>query len=91
MIRGIAEGDVAVLVVPADKGGYEASIQRGNHRMGILKGESRVQSEICHAMGVEQMIVCINKMDDRSVNWSEERFKEIKAEIGEILTKIGYI
>ena len=91
MIRGIAQGDVAVLVVPANKGGFEYSILRGNHRKGIPKGESRVQAEMCHAMGVEQMIVCINKMDDRSVKWSEERFKEIKEEIGKILTKIGYI
>ena len=91
MIRGIAQGDVAVLVVPANNGGYECSIQKGNHKKGCFKGETRVQAEICHAMGVEQIIVCINKMDDRSVKWSEERYNQIKEEMEKILKKIGYI
>jgi len=34
--------------------------------------------------------VCINKMDDKSVNWAEARYEEIKAEISKFLEKVGY-
>jgi elongation factor 1-alpha len=36
------------------------------------------------------MIVVINKMDDKSVNWSEARYTEIKTEVTNFLKKIGY-
>jgi len=36
------------------------------------------------------MICCVNKMDDKSVNWSEDRFNEIKNEVSGFLKKIGY-
>ena len=41
-------------------------------------------------MGVKQMIVAINKMDDKSVNWGEGRYTEIKKEVSDYLKKIGY-
>merc|ERR1711981_857892 len=37
-----------------------------------------------------QMIVAINKMDDKSVNYSEKRYKEIKDELVTYLKKVGY-
>jgi len=36
------------------------------------------------------MIVCINKMDDKSVNYDEKRYKEIKDELSKFLIKCGY-
>merc|ERR1719498_118739 len=41
-------------------------------------------------MGVKEMIVAVNKMDDKSVNYSEKRFTEIKDELGNYLKKTGY-
>jgi elongation factor 1-alpha len=41
-------------------------------------------------LGIEQLVVGINKMDDPSVNWSEDRYKEIQTEVEKMLTKIGY-
>jgi elongation factor 1-alpha len=41
-------------------------------------------------MGVKQMVVCINKMDDKSVNWDQKRYDEIKREVSDYLKKIGY-
>merc|ERR1712061_627788 len=35
-------------------------------------------------------IVAINKMDDKSVNYSEKRYKEIKGELTTYLKKVGY-
>jgi len=34
--------------------------------------------------------VVVNKMDDKSVNWSEARFNEIKNEVSNFIKKIGY-
>jgi elongation factor 1-alpha len=36
------------------------------------------------------MIVCTNKMDEKSVLWSQERYEEIKKELGSYLKKVGY-
>jgi elongation factor 1-alpha len=41
-------------------------------------------------MGVKQMVVCINKMDDKSVNWDQKRYEEIKKEVSDYLKKVGY-
>lgn len=36
------------------------------------------------------MIVLVNKMDDKSVNWQESRFNEIQTEVKNFLKKIGW-
>ena len=36
------------------------------------------------------MIVCLNKMDEKTVNWSEERYNEIVKEMQDFLKKTGY-
>ena len=36
------------------------------------------------------MIVCVNKTDENNVNYSEERYNEIKSEVSGYLKKIGY-
>lgn len=36
------------------------------------------------------MIVCLNKMDEKTVNFSEERYNEIKKELSDYLKKVGY-
>jgi len=36
------------------------------------------------------MIICVNKMDDTSVAWKQERFDEIRKEVLDYLQKIGY-
>mmetsp|Transcript_32819 Transcript_32819/g.32042 ORF Transcript_32819/g.32042 Transcript_32819/m.32042 type:complete len:198 (-) Transcript_32819:334-927(-) len=41
-------------------------------------------------MGVKQMIVAMNKMDDNSVNYDQKRYEEIKKEVSDYLKKIGY-
>jgi len=36
------------------------------------------------------MIVCTNKMDEKTVNYSEARYQEIKKEVEQFLKKVGY-
>merc|ERR1719204_1316656 len=90
MISGAAQADVALLMVPANAGGFETSIARGNHKKGEVQGQTRQHARLCHLLGIEQLIVGINKMDENSCNWSEARYKEIKTEVDKMLTKIGY-
>jgi len=90
MISGAAQADVALLMVPSNKGGFETSIAKGNHKKGEVQGQTRQHARLCHLLGIEQVIVGINKMDDKSVNWSQDRYNEIKGEVDKMLTKIGY-
>merc|ERR1711936_1221580 len=80
----------ALLMVPANKGGFETSIQKGNHKKGEVQGQTRQHARLLHLLGVEQVICGINKMDDKSVGYSQDRFKEIKSEVSKMLTKIGF-
>jgi len=45
---------------------------------------------LAFTLGVKQMIVGINKMDEKTVNFSEERYNEIKDETTKFLQKVGY-
>jgi len=36
------------------------------------------------------MIVCLNKIDEQTVNYSEDRYNEIKKELSDFIKKIGY-
>ena len=36
------------------------------------------------------MIVCINKMDEKTVKYNVERYDEIKSEVSQYLRRVGY-
>lgn len=88
MITGSATADVGMLLVPAERGGFEAAIAKADAKAGIEEGQTRQHARLLYLLGVEQIIVGINKMD--SCNWSEERFNEIKDEFTKMLQLIGY-
>jgi len=89
MISGASQADVALLMVPAG-GGFETSIAKGNHKKGEVQGQTRQHARLCHLLGIDQLIVGVNKMDEPSVKWSQDRYNEIKTEVEGMLTKIGY-
>jgi elongation factor 1-alpha len=82
MITGTSQADCAVLVIASGTGEFEAGIAKN--------GQTREHALLAYTLGVKQMIVLVNKMDDKSVNWSEARFNEIKNETSNFLKKIGY-
>merc|ERR1711920_361402 len=90
MISGASQADVALLMVPANKGGFETSIQKGNHKKSEVQGQTRQHAHLLYLLGVDQIIVAVNKMDDKSVKYSKDRFDEIKSEVSKMLTKIGF-
>jgi len=82
MITGASQADAAVLFVSAKRGEFEAGIGPG--------GQTREHAFLAFTLGVRQLVVAINKMDDPSVNWSQERYEEIKKEISRMLRLVGY-
>jgi len=82
MITGTSQADVAVLVIDSSQGGFEAGISKD--------GQTREHALLAYTLGVKQMIVACNKMDDKTVKYSQARYKEIKAEVSAYLKKVGY-
>ncbi|ETE59613.1 Eukaryotic peptide chain release factor GTP-binding subunit ERF3A, partial [Ophiophagus hannah] len=67
MIGGASQADLAVLVISARKGEFETGFEKG--------GQTREHAMLAKTAGVKHLIVLINKMDDPTVNWSNERQK----------------
>jgi len=82
MITGTSQADVALLVVDSSKGSYELGIDHN--------GQTREHGLLAYTLGVKQMVVAITKMDDKTVNFSEDRWKIIRSEIAAYLKKVGY-
>ena len=82
MITGTSQADAAVLMIASDAGGFEAGFSK--------EGQTREHALLAQTMGVKQMVVACNKMDDTSVNYSQARYDEIKGELTLYLKKVGY-
>jgi elongation factor 1-alpha len=82
MITGTSQADAAILIIASGQGEFEAGFSKD--------GQTREHALLAQTMGVREMIVAVNKMDDKSVNYSEERFNEIKQNLTEYLKKVGY-
>nr|Q04634.1 RecName: Full=Elongation factor 1-alpha; Short=EF-1-alpha; AltName: Full=14 nm filament-associated protein [Tetrahymena pyriformis]BAA01856.1 elongation factor 1 alpha [Tetrahymena pyriformis] len=82
MITGTSQADVAILMIASPQGEFEAGISKD--------GQTREHALLAFTLGVKQMIVCLNKMDEKTVNFSEERYQEIKKELSDYLKKVGY-
>jgi elongation factor 1-alpha len=82
MITGTSQADVAILMIASGVGEFEAGYAK--------TGQTREHALLAYTLGVKQMIVCINKMDDKSVNYSNERYTEIRDELTKFLGKCGY-
>merc|ERR1711972_48033 len=89
MISGAAQADVALLMVPAD-GNFTTAIQRGNHKQGLVQGQTRQHARLLNLLGVKQVIVGINKMDCDVASYKESRYTEIKDEMVNTMKKVGW-
>jgi elongation factor 1-alpha len=82
MITGTSQADAAILVVASPQGEFEAGISKD--------GQTREHGLLAFTLGVKQMVVAVNKMDDKTTNYSQARFDEICKEVGSYLKKVGY-
>ncbi|RKP30046.1 hypothetical protein METBISCDRAFT_17188 [Metschnikowia bicuspidata] len=82
MIGGASQADVGILVISARKGEYETGFEKG--------GQTREHALLAKTQGVNKIVVVVNKMDDTTVNWSEERYKDCITKLGAFLKGVGY-
>jgi len=82
MITGTSQADCAILMIAAGQGEFEAGYAK--------TGQTREHALLAFTLGVKQMIVTVNKMDDKSVNYDEKRYNEIKEEVTKFLQKCGF-
>ncbi len=75
MITGASQADAGVLVVAANDG---------------VMAQTKEHIFLSRTLGVNQMIIAVNKMDIKGVEYSEEKFKEIKAQVSDLLKSVGY-
>ncbi|KAF2649085.1 hypothetical protein K491DRAFT_735684 [Lophiostoma macrostomum CBS 122681] len=78
MIAGASQADFAVLVIDASTNSFEAG----------LKGQTKEHALLVRSMGVQRLIVAVNKMD--TVAWSQSRFNEISTQMTTFLTAASF-
>merc|ERR1711939_961370 len=80
MITGTSQADCAILIIAAGTGEFEAGISKD--------GQTREHALLAFTLGVRQLIVAINKMDN--TKYSEARFEEIIKETSNFIKKVGF-
>jgi len=82
MIGGAAQADIGVLVISAKKGEFESGFEKD--------GQTREHATLAKTLGIDQLVVVINKMDDPTVEWSQERYDDIVGKLTPFLKGVGY-
>jgi len=82
MISGASQADIGVLVISARKGEFETGFERG--------GQTREHAMLAKTAGVKKLIIVVNKMDDPTVQWSQQRYLECCKKITPFLKQVGY-
>ncbi len=82
MITGASQADAALLVVSARKGEFEAGMSP--------EGQTREHAILAKTMGINQLIIAVNKMDATEPPWSQKRYEQIKTVLGKFLKSLGY-
>merc|ERR1711913_271228 len=69
-------------IVAAGVGEFEAGIAKN--------GQTREHALLAFTLGVKQLIVGVNKMDNTEPKYSKDRYEEIVKEVSNYVKKIGY-
>merc|ERR1712060_881210 len=83
MITGTSQADAAVLMIAGDVGGFEAGFSKD--------GQTREHALLAQTIGVKQMVVAVNKMDDSSVNYTYSCNTGTNLERGTKIDSASYI
>lgn len=81
MITGAAQANCAVLCIDSKKGEFESGWYGGH-------GTTREHAVLARSLGVTQLIVAINKMEDH--DWSQARYDEIVGVLWDNLKPLGF-
>jgi len=86
MIAGATQADAAVLCVDVLPGGFESGFREPVG--GSVGGQTREHALLVRSLGVEWLIVAMNKMD--GVDFSAQRFNEVRTQLAPFLKSIGF-
>jgi len=75
MITGTSQADAAVLCVAADDG---------------VNSQTKEHAFLARVLGVQQLIVNVNKMDISGVNYSQEKYDSVVTEVTGLLKMAGF-
>jgi len=82
MITGASQADAAILVVSARKGEFEAGMSP--------EGQTREHLILAKTMGINQVIVAVNKMDATEPPYSKQRYEQIVAILKKFMKSLGF-
>jgi len=82
MIEGAAQADVAILVISARSSEFESGFQKS--------GQTREHIILAKTLGIQKVVVVVNKMDDETVAWSQTRYDQIKKSVSTFLGSVGF-
>ncbi len=80
MIDGATQADCGILVVNSVAGEFETGLDKG--------GQTREHARLLRSVGVYELIVACNKMDDGG--WSQQRYDEIVSIMSTFLATCGF-
>ena len=75
MITGTSQADAAVLNVAANDG---------------VNAQTKEHAFLARVLGVKQLIVNVNKMDISGVDWSQDKYNSVVAEVTNLLKMAGF-
>ncbi len=75
MITGASQADAAVVVVAANDG---------------VNAQTKEHIFLSRTLGVGQLIIAINKMDIKGVEYSQDKYNAVKEEVSNLLKQVGY-
>lgn len=81
-ITGAFGAHCGIIVVAAGQGEFEAGFSRN--------GRTREHILLSYLQGCRSLIVAVNKMDDRTVGWSQARYDSIQTEVLDLCKRTGF-
>ncbi|MBU0498352.1 MAG: translation elongation factor EF-1 subunit alpha, partial [Candidatus Thermoplasmatota archaeon] len=75
MITGTSQADAAILVVAAPDG---------------IMAQTKEHMFLARTLGVKQLIVAINKMDDTKPAYDKSRYEQVKDDVHKLAKSVGY-
>jgi len=75
MITGTSQADAAILVVAGPEG---------------IMAQTKEHMFLARTLGVKQMIIAINKMDDTKPAYDKSKFEAVKADMSKLAKSVGY-
>ena len=82
MIMGATLADFGGLVISARRGEFEAGFDQD--------GQTREHIQLARSLGINKLIVVVNKMDEATVSWKKSRWDQIKTSLSPFLAQCGY-